>query len=79
MDTPPRMDLLKALVAPGRHSEGPTLYMICRAADGVGCDIHEQMPDGSCVVWPIPAPRGIQQAEATIYQWVRERQESSGA
>ena len=50
--------------------------MIYQAADGVGCDIHEQMPDGSCVIWPIPSPRGTQQAEATIYQWAREKQEN---
>ena len=73
MDHPPSTPTpLKALVAPGRHNAGPTFYMICRAANGQGCDIHEQMPDGSCVIWPGLTLQGIQQAEATIYQWGRE-------
>ena len=76
MDPLPAVTPLKALVAPGRHSDGPTLYMICPAANGVGCDIHEQMPDGNCIVWPIPSPKGVQQAEAAIYQWAREKPES---
>ena len=76
MEITPAPIPLKSLVAPGRHSEGPTLYMICRAADGEGCVIHEQLPDGECIVWPDAPPRGVQQAEATIYQWARERQES---
>ena len=76
MDIPPSPTPLKALVAPGRHNDGPTFYMICRSEDGGGCEIHEQMPDGNCVIWPGPSPKGVQQAEATIYEWARGQNES---
>jgi hypothetical protein len=68
--SPPKT--LKALIAPGRHSRGPTLYMLIESPDGEGVEVHEQMPDGSCVVWPEKPMAGTQQAEGAIYRWARE-------
>ena len=61
--------VLKALIAPARHSDGPTLYLICQQ-EGTGLwQIHEHLPDGQCLVWPDPPLTGPQQAEAAIYAW----------
>ena len=76
MEKPSSPTPLKALIAPGRYTDGPTFFTIYRSADGVGYDIHEQMPDGESVIWPGPAPKGVQQAEAIIYGWARDRQET---
>jgi hypothetical protein len=67
-DLPLGAKILKSLIAPARHSDGPTLYLIC-ALDGRGrCSIYEQLPDGKCLAWPEPACGGVQQAEGMIYQ-----------
>jgi hypothetical protein len=72
MEPAPSPKTLKALIAPGRHSRGPTLYMLMEAGDGQGVEVHEQLPDGSCVVWPEKPMAGVQQAEGAIYQWARD-------
>ena len=72
MESDPPPKTLKALIAPGRHCSGPTLYLLVDAADGAGVEVHEQLPDGSCVVWPERPMAGAQQAEGAIYQWARE-------
>lgn len=59
----------KALIAPARHSDGPTLYLICQQEKTHGWEIHEHLPDGECVVWSEPTVTGPQQAEAAIYGW----------
>ena len=74
MEPEPSPKTLKALIAPGRHSSGPTLYLLMAAPDGAGVEVHEQLPDGSCVVWPEKPLAGAQQAEGAIYQWARDRQ-----
>lgn len=71
MESPPPPKTIKALIAPARHSTGPTLYLLVVSADGAGVEVHEQLPDGSCVVWPEPLT-GAQQAEGAIYQWARQ-------
>jgi hypothetical protein len=71
MEPPPNPRTLKALIAPGRHSSGPTLYLLIEAPEG-GVEVHEQLPDGSCVVWPEKPMAGAQQAEGAIYQWARD-------
>ena len=58
--------ILKSLIAPARHSDGPTLYLICSEENHHV--IYEQMPDGSCQVWADTSSRCIQQAESMIYQ-----------
>lgn len=60
--------VLKALIAPARHSDGPTLYLICQQEQVGRWEIHEHLPDGNCLVWP-EHPTGPQQAEAAIYGW----------
>ena len=64
--------VLKALIAPARHSDGPTLYLICQQEKTGGWEIHEHLPDGQCLVWPEPLT-GPQQAEAAIYAWAGQR------
>ena len=59
--------IIKSLIAPARHSDGPTLYMICEADDSGKCNIYEQMPDGDCMLWPESPLPGRCQAEAVIY------------
>lgn len=56
--------ILKSLIAPARHSAGPTLYLIC--SDDDHCVIYEQMPDGTCQEWR-DGFQGVQQAEGMIY------------
>ncbi len=74
--TPPSATVLKAIIAPARHSDGPTLYLICQASK-TGCwEIHEHLPDGKCLVWPDPPVTGPQQAEAAIYGWKHHAPES---
>lgn len=65
---PNNSKVLKALIAPARHSDGPTLYLICQQEKTGGWEIHEHLPDGQCLVWP-EFPTGPQQAEAAIYGW----------
>ena len=65
---PDNTKIHKSLIAPARHSDGPTLYLIC-STDDRQFGIYEQMPDGKCVAWPDGASQGVQQAECTIYQW----------
>lgn len=69
MNPPSDANVIKAIIAPARHSDGPTLYLICKHEKSGGCEIHEHLPDGKCVVWPEPLPTGPQQAEAAIYGW----------
>ena len=69
---PDNAKILKSLIAPARHSDGPTLYIICSAAEHQCC-IYEQMPDGKCVLWPESPSQGVQQAECAIYQWASDR------
>ena len=64
----------KALIAPARHSDGPTLYLICQEEGTGRWKIHEHLPDGQCVVWSDPTVTGPQQAEAAIYGWTPERE-----
>ena len=66
---PNQTKVLKALIAPARHSDGPTLYLICQQEKTGGWEIHEHLPDGQCIVWPEPPLTGPQQAEAAIYGW----------
>ncbi len=79
MESSPSPKTLKALIAPGRHCTGPTLYTLVLAADGSGVEVHEQLPDGSCKVWPGKAMAGAQQAEGAIYQWARDGLSGGGA
>jgi hypothetical protein len=72
MEPAPSSRTLKALIAPGRHCTGPTLYMLMQTADGSGVEVHEQLPDGTCIVWPEKPLAGAQQAEGAIYQWARD-------
>ncbi len=58
----------KALIAPARHSDGPTLYLICKQPNAAQWEVHEHLPDGQCLVWP-ELLTGPQQAEAAIYGW----------
>ena len=58
----------KALIAPARHSDGPTLYLICEQAKANRWEVHEHLPDGRCLIWP-ELLTGPQQAEAAIYGW----------
>ncbi len=60
--------ILKSLIAPARHSDGPTLYLICQVDEQNYCAIYEQMPDGKCLVWPESPSGGVQQAEGMIYR-----------
>ena len=64
---PQTTKIIKSLIASARHSDGPTLYMICEAAAAGKCDIYEQMPDGDCLLWPESPLPGRCQAEAAIY------------
>jgi hypothetical protein len=66
-DLPLDAKILKSLIAPARHSQGSTLYLICQE-DGNRCVIYEQLPDGKCLSWPETPATGIQQAEGLIYQ-----------
>lgn len=70
---PSQAKVYKALIAPARHSDGPTLYLICQQEKTSGWEIHEHLPDGRCVVWAEPAVTGPQQAEAAIYHWSSQR------
>ena len=65
-DLPLGARILKSLIAPARHSDGSTLYLIC--AEDTRCTIYEQMPDGTCQIWPEIAEGGAQQAEGMIYE-----------
>ena len=58
--------ILKSLIAPARHSDGPTLYLIC--SEDEHHVIYEQMPDGTCQAWADTSSRCIQQAEGMLYQ-----------
>ena len=69
-DLPPGCTILKSLIAPARHSDGPTLYLICQVSDGKGCVVYEQLPDGKSLLWTEPPAQCIQQAEGMIYQRV---------
>lgn len=73
-DLPPTAKILKSLIAPARHSDGPTLYLICQVDDVSGCVICEQLPDEKCLVWPERMTQGVQQAEGMIYQQARQRE-----
>lgn len=68
----PTAKVLKALIAPARHSDGPTLYLICQCGQTGRWEIHEHLPDGKCLVWNDPPVTGPQQAEAAIYGWRRD-------
>ena len=73
METGPNNSkVLKALIAPARHSDGPTLYLICQQEKTGGWQIYEHLPDGQCIPWPEPLPAGPQQAEAAIYGWANK-------
>lgn len=72
MEVPPLPAMLKALVAPARHSDGPTLYLICRAEKEGYCAIYEQTGDGETILWPESPICGVQQAEEVIYRWSRQ-------
>ena len=48
-DLPLGAKILKFLIAPARHSDGPTLYLICQVDEHTRCAIYEQMPDGKCL------------------------------
>ena len=48
---PDNTKVLKALIAPARHSDGPTLYLICQREATGRWEIHEHLPDGECLVW----------------------------
>ena len=75
MDTPSNHSkVLKALIAPARHSDGPTLYLICQRQDTSRWEIHEHLPDGQCLVWSDPDVTGPQQAEAAIYGCAGQRE-----
>lgn len=63
----------KSLIAPARHNNGPTLYLICSADQPDHCVIYEQMPNGTCQAWPEALVGGVQQAECMIYQRASER------
>ena len=67
-DLPSAAKILKSLIAPARHSDGPTLYLICQMDNERGCAIYEQLPNGKCLVWPEQMAQGVQQAEGMIYQ-----------
>ena len=71
-DLPLGARILKSLIAPARHSEGPTLYLICQSDDENTCVIYEQLPDGKCLAWAEPTAKGVQQAEGMIYQRMRD-------
>ncbi len=71
-DLPLAVKILKSLIAPARHSDGPTLYLICQVDEQNHCAIYEQLPDGKCLVWPEPPVGGVQQAEGMIYQRLRK-------
>ena len=60
--------ILKSLIAPARHSDGPTVYVICQLDGQEGCVIYEQLPDGRCLAWPEPPSSGLQQSEGAIDQ-----------
>ena len=70
-DLPLGAKILKSLIAPARHSDGPTLYLICQKDEGNRCTIYEQLPNGQCLSWPEAEPDGVQQAEGFIYQRAR--------
>ena len=77
MNSPsPNTKVLKALIAPARHSDGPTLYLICQDEVTSRCEIYEHLPDGTCLRWSDPPVTGPQQAEAAIYGWRREDESS---
>ena len=79
MDSPSSTaKVLKALIAPARHSDGPTLYLICQCEKTSRWEIYEHLPDGQCLLWDDPPVTGPQQAEAAIYGWRRDP-EGSGA
>ena len=67
-DLPPTARILKSLIAQARHSEGPTLYVICLADDQRHCVIYEQLPDGSSFAWTDHTSQCVQQAESLIYR-----------
>ena len=76
MNSPsPDLKVLKALIAPARHSDGPTLYLICQDEKTQKWQIHEHLPDGKCLVWNDPPVTGPQQAEAAIYGWRKDEAE----
>ncbi len=60
--------IIKSMIAPARHSSGPTLYVICESEDPSKCNIYEQLPDGECVLWPESPFNGRGHAEAAIYR-----------
>ena len=73
MNSPdPSTKILKALIAPARHSDGPTLYLICQKEETQQWEIHEHLPDGTSLVWSDPPVTGPQQAEAAIYGWRKD-------
>ena len=67
-DLPLGTKILKSLIAPAKHSDGPTLYLICSVDELNRCTIYEQLPNGKTTAWPEVADRGVQQAEGMIYQ-----------
>ena len=73
---PSNAKVLKAIIAPARHSDGPTLYLICQELKTGQWEIHEHLPDGKCLVWNDPPITGPQQAEAAIYGWQQRGLES---
>lgn len=75
---PNHTKVLKALIAPARHSDGPTLYLICQQEEKKCWEVHEHLPDGQCIVWPEPLT-GPQQAEAAIYGWSNKKTSAQAA
>ncbi len=61
--------LAKALIAPARFSDGPTLFQICLQRETGLYEIHESLPTGEMMVWPEPPSGGPHQAETLIYNW----------
>ena len=65
----PEAKFLKALVAAARFSDGPTLFSIFQVDETGKCEVHEQLPNGECAVWP-ERFLGRCQAEGAIYQHI---------
>ena len=62
----PYPHIVKSLVGDARHSHQPTLFSICQVDPSGKCEVHEQLPNGTCRVWP-ELFAGRQHAELAIY------------
>ncbi len=71
-DLPLGAKILKSLIASAKHSDGPTLYLICSVDDQKRCIIFEQLSDGKSLAWPEECPRGVQQVEGLIYHRLKD-------